>query len=297
MLRYPRRVTDNASGDGDPTPSEQDGRDDAQGRRSARRRSKALLELSDRRRVEIVAALRRARVALPGDPLFGDPLSTAGPGTTRAVARVADRLAGDEPSPARELGLGALQVWQAMLERAGRGKGAREVTVMFTDLVAFSRWSLTAGDEATLDLLRRVAVAVEPPVLEHGGDVVKRMGDGMMAVFASADRAMQAAVAANDNLADIEVDGYRPVMRIGIHTGTPRAVSGDWFGVDVTVAARVMATGGNGRTMISAAALAALHPDTLDKLGRRVKPYRRNFFAPLSGVPEDLRIYTVLRSV
>jgi class 3 adenylate cyclase len=208
------------------------------------------------------------------------------------VARAADKLVGDTPSAAREIGFGALQVWQAMLERVGRGRGSQEVTVMFTDLVAFSSWSLSAGDEATLELLRVVAKVIEPPIADRGGHVVKRMGDGVMAVFTSADRAVRAAARAKRNLAEVEVCGYRPHMRVGLHTGSPREIGGDWLGVDVTIAARVMEAGGNGNTMLSEATLRSLQPETLEELGYAVKHYRRSFFAaPLSGVPEDLRIF------
>lgn len=243
-------------------------------------------------RADLIGVIRRARENLPGDPAFGDPLSVSGPGGPRAVARAADKLVGDSPSAAREIGLGALQVWQAMMERVGRGKGSQQVTVMFTDLVAFSSWSLSAGDEATLELLRRVAKAVEPPIADRGGQVVKRMGDGVMAVFASPDGAVRAAVAAKQRLARIEVQGYKPQMRVGLHTGSPRELGGDWLGVDVTIAARVMESGGNGNTMLSEPTLLALQPETLAELGCSARPYRRSFFAaPLSGVPEDLRIF------
>lgn len=243
-------------------------------------------------RGDLIGAIRKARENLPGDPAFGDPLSVSGPGGARAVARAADKLVGDSPSAARELGLGALQVWQAMLERVGKGRGTQEITIMFTDLVAFSSWSLTAGDEQTLELLRRVAKAIEPPIADRGGTVIKRMGDGLMAVFPSADRAVRAAVAAKENLTGVTVGGYRPQMRMGLHTGTPREIGGDWLGLDVTIAARVMEAGGNGNTMLSAATLDSLHDETLEELGFGVKPYRRSFFAaPLSGVPEDLRIF------
>jgi hypothetical protein len=55
-----------------------------------------------------VAFVRRARRLLPGDPEFGDPLSTAGEGGPRAAARAADRLLGDRDAASREVSLGVL---------------------------------------------------------------------------------------------------------------------------------------------------------------------------------------------
>lgn len=241
-----------------------------------------------------VDAVRRVRRALPGDPGFGDPLSTAGPGGARAVARVADRLLDDHPGVSREVGLGALQVWQALLERTGRGRGTRAMTLVFTDLVGYSDFALAAGDEATVELLRAVARAIEPPVADHGGHVVKRMGDGMMAVFARPDGALEAVFEARAALATVECHGHRPRMRVGVHTGMPRQVGADWLGVDVNVAARVMQAGADGKVMASAATVDALGSDRLDELGLRVRPYRRGLFASAPrGVPNDLQMYTV----
>src|SRR5690349_22928402 len=93
----------------------------------------------------VVAFLRRARRSLPGDPDFGDPLSAAGVGGPRAAARVADRLL-DREAATREMSLGALQVWQALTERVSGKPANPEVTLVFSDLVGFSAWSLQAGD-------------------------------------------------------------------------------------------------------------------------------------------------------
>ncbi len=245
-------------------------------------------------RAEFIDAIRRLRAVLPGDPAFGDALSTTGTGGPQVAARATERLVGPKPSATKELSLGALQVWEARRRRAGRGAEPAEVTVLFTDLVAFSSWSLRVGDEATLELLRKVATAIEPPIVEHGGRVVKRLGDGVMAVFESPDSAVSAVVAARAALGGVDVDGYTPRMRAGLHTGMPREIGGDWLGVDVTIAARVMEAGGNGNTMLSEATLHALAPATLGRLGYRVRLYRRSRFAgPLSGVPEDLKIYSL----
>lgn len=213
------------------------------------------------------------------------------------MARVADRFLDDEPGASREVGLGALQLWQAVLERAGRGRGERDVTIVFTDLVGFSSWSLVAGDADTLTLLRQVSKAVEPAIDGHGGHVVKRLGDGLMAVFHRPENAVRAASAARAALADVDVDGYTPIMRVGIHTGSPRQIGSDWLGVDVTVAARVMETGGNGNLMISQYSLEQIPPGTLEDIGLSARPYRRGFFAPkLNGVPDDLRILRLVRT-
>ncbi|WP_204079814.1 adenylate/guanylate cyclase domain-containing protein [Mycobacterium riyadhense] len=240
----------------------------------------------------VVAFIRRARRLLPGDPEFGDPLSTAGEGGPRAAARAADRLLGDRDAASREVSLGVLQVWQALTESISRRPANPEVTLVFTDLVGFSTWSLQAGDDAALVLLRQVARAVEPPLLDAGGHIVKRMGDGIMAVFRRPDVAVRAVVAAQDAVKSVEVHGYTPRMRVGIHTGRPQRLGADWLGVDVNIAARVMERATKGGIMISSPTLDLIPQSELDELGVVAKRARRPIFSSkLTGIPPDLAIY------
>ena len=242
----------------------------------------------------VIAAIRRARHALPGDPDFGDPLSTAGEGGAQAAVRAADRLIRDREAATREVGLATLQVWQALTERVSGRPVNAEVTIVFTDLVGFSDWSLRAGDEATLRLLRKVAQAAEPPLLDAGGHIVKRMGDGMMATFLDPATAVRATLTAQDAAQIVEVDGYRPRMRAGIHTGRPQRIGGDWLGVDVNIAARVMDRATRGGLIISAETLERISPEDLESLGVTVKRVRRQVFAPRQqGVPADLVMYRI----
>ncbi|SDD34362.1 Adenylate cyclase, class 3 [Mycolicibacterium neoaurum] len=242
----------------------------------------------------VVAMIRRARRALPGDPEFGDPLSAAGEGGPRAAARAADRLL-EREAVSREISLGALQVWQALTERVSGKPANREMTLVFTDLVGFSAWSLRAGDDATLRLLRRVAQVTEPPLLAQGGHIVKRMGDGAMIVFTDPSIAVRAVLAALDAVQSVEVDGYTPRMRAGIHTGHPQRIGSDWLGVDVNIAARVMERASRGGLVISHTTVeAAGGVDALAALGVSVKRVRKQLFATKpSGVPEDLVMYWV----
>lgn len=267
------------------------------GRRAASLNNAAQWLRSTNQSPGVVAFIRRARRLLPGDPEFGDPLSTAGDGGPRAAARAADRLLGDRDAASREVSLTVLQVWQAMTEAVARRPANPEVTLVFTDLVGFSSWSLQAGDDAALTLLRRVARAVEPPLLDAGGHIVKRMGDGIMAVFRNPTVAVQAVLAAKENLSAVEVGGYRPRMRVGVHTGRPQRLAADWLGVDVNIAARVMERATKGGVMISGQTLDLIPQSELDALGVVAKRARKPVFsAKASGVPADLAIYRLEHS-
>ncbi|WP_224770415.1 adenylate/guanylate cyclase domain-containing protein [Mycobacterium simulans] len=258
----------------------------------SRRRSPVQWLRSTNNSPAVVAFVRRARRLLPGGPEFGDPLSTAGEGGPRAAARAADRLLGDRDAASREVSLGVLQVWQALTESISRRPANPEVTLVFTDLVGFSTWSLQAGDDAALMLLRQVARAVEPPLLDAGGHIVKRMGDGIMAVFRRPDVAVRAVVAAQDAVKLVEVHGYTPRMRVGIHTGRPQRLGADWLGVDVNIAARVMERATKGGIMISSPTLDLIPQSELDELGVVAKRARRPIFSSkLTGIPPDLAIY------
>lgn len=259
---------------------------------ASRRRSPAQWLRSTNHSPGVVAFVRRARRLLPGDPEFGDPLSTAGEGGPRAAARAADRLLGDRDAASREVSLGVLQVWQALTEAVSRRPANPEVTLVFTDLVGFSTWSLQAGDEATLTLLRQVARAVETPLLDAGGHIVKRMGDGIMAVFRNPTVAVRAVFAAEEALKAVNVQGYTPRMRVGIHTGRPQRLGADWLGVDVNIAARVMERATRGGIMISSPTLDLIPQSELDALGVVAKRARRPMFSSkLTGIPPDLAIY------
>ena len=201
-------------------------------------------------------------------------------------------MLGDDDAASRELSLATLQVWQAIKDRRSGRPAHEEITLVFTDLVGFSEWALQAGDDAMLRLLRWVAQVVEPPLLEAGGQVVKRMGDGIMAVLADAVTAITAVQTAQRALKNVEVDGYTPTMRVSIHTGRPRRIGSDWLGIDVNIAARVMECADNGEVLISGATLQRLTPEQLDELGMHAKRVRRAMFAHQpTGVPDDFTIY------
>ncbi len=235
----------------------------------------------------LLSAARGIRRRLPGDEKFGDPLSTAGRAPVEVIARSVSALQPGRQSVAKELGLSALQVWQSVSEATGRGRGDLEMALLFTDLVGFSGWALHAGDAAVLELLRDVGTEVEAVITQHEGRIVKRLGDGLMATFLSADAAVEAALDAQEAMRGIEVDGYSPRMRAGVHWGRPRKLGGDYLGVDVNVAARVTAAAKAGQVLVSDTLLAKIDGDVLQT--GRAKRLRAD------GTPSGLRVAEVSR--
>src|SRR5262249_42880432 len=73
--------------------------------------------------------------------------------------------------------------------RMGRGVAERiDAVVWFSDLRGFTRITDTAT-ERVIPLLNDYADAIVSATHEHGGDVLKLIGDGTLAIFTAEDRA------------------------------------------------------------------------------------------------------------
>jgi class 3 adenylate cyclase len=203
------------------------------------------------------------------------------------IARGVTTLRSEPESVVKEIGLTGLQLWQSLSEATGRGRGDRELALLFTDLAGFSSWALQVGDATALELLREVGVATESAILECRGRVVKRLGDGLMATFLTDEGAVDAALRAQDAVGEIEIDGYRPRMRAGLHWGRPRRLGGDYLGVDVNVAARVAEAADPEQVLVSSEMLERLDAEAL-KVGR---PKRLK----AEGAPRGLQVVEISR--
>jgi adenylate cyclase len=232
----------------------------------------------------LLKMFRTARARLPGDSAYGDPLSLSPEQASGIIGTQLALVTQERPSVLKELGFSALQVWQYLSESQGRGHGDKEVAILFTDLAGFSTWALDAGDTLAVELLRRVAKRVEPCITSNNGRVVKRLGDGLMAVFDDAEQAVEAAVEARAATTEVEVGGHRPRLRAGVHLGTPRQLGGDYLGVDVNIAARVGAAAGPGEVLIS--------EPVRERLDDGVSVRRKWRFSG-KGTPAGLKVFSV----
>lgn len=233
---------------------------------------------------KLVAAVQKLRDVLPGDSAIGNP-AELGDKQPQVLGRLLADVDKRRPNALGQAGLGALQIWQSIAESQAAGRGEHELAIVFTDLVEFSSWALEAGDDNAVELLHSVSAAIEPPVLKRKGTVVKRLGDGMMAVFSDPAAAVDALAEGQRRVAAVEVAGYRPKMRAGMHVGRPRKVDDDYFGVDVNVAARVAEAAGPDEVLLSGQALKAV--------GKRKVRAQAKGPVGAKGVPEDVELFAV----
>ena len=154
--------------------------------------------------------------------------------------------------------------------------------ILAADVVGYS--ALMAQDEAaTLAALNEFRKAVlEPLMARHSGRIVKLMGDGMLAEFASVVDAVEFAVAFQSAAAAWQ-DG-RIVLRIGINLGDVLTEGRDIFGDGVNVAARLEALADPGGICISGI--------VFDSLGTKVDArFRSDGEHQLKNIPAPVRIY------
>lgn len=139
-------------------------------------------------------------------------------------------------------------------------------TIMFTDIVGYTSLTLRTGDENAMRVLRRHNEIVRDALRQFGGTEVKHTGDGVMASFADAHRALQAAVKIQDEVESTgTADGDdRLRLRIGISAGEPIQEGADLFGVSVNLASRLCDAAGPGDVYLAQEFIEALETRSVD---------------------------------
>ncbi|HKB49998.1 MAG TPA: adenylate/guanylate cyclase domain-containing protein [Solirubrobacterales bacterium] len=119
-------------------------------------------------------------------------------------------------------------------------------SVLFTDIVASTTRAAELGDRAWREVLERHDALVDRVVSEHGGRVVKHIGDGALSAFGGPAMAMRCAEALRDGVAELGIE-----LRGGIHTGECEAIGEDLGGLAVHIGARVGALAEPGEIVVS----------------------------------------------
>ncbi len=141
-------------------------------------------------------------------------------------------------------------------EEAAAGAQAPEAgafrTILFTDVEGSTALTQRLGDAQARDLLREHERIVREALKAHGGSEVKTMGDGFMASFSSATKALECAIAMQRAFAQRNESAAEPIkVRIGLNAGEPIAEDNDLFGTAVNRAARITAEAEGGQILVA----------------------------------------------
>lgn len=212
------------------------------------------------------------------------PISTATP--FEVLERMLERTVERRPSALASLGLSAIEVLAAAVGGGSdTGPSAEGLTVVFTDLEGFTRYTAQRGDAEATRLLTEHYRASGPIVRSRGGRVVKRLGDGLLLTFPEP----AAAVLATLELTEAPPKPLR--VRAGMHHGPVVAQRSDVVGHVVNVAARVAQSADGGEVLVTAELRDAVAEDLPGVAFGRLRRRR------LKGVDDRVLVCPVTRAV
>jgi adenylate cyclase len=129
--------------------------------------------------------------------------------------------------------------------------------VVFTDLVGFTEFTATSGDEEAVRLLA-VQDDIVTKLLPTDARIVKELGDGLMIFFPTACEAVTTMLDVLDAFAGASDRDEMPLwVRVGAHWGCPAVRGADLVGHDANVAARVVDVAAPGELLVSEPLVAA----------------------------------------
>jgi class 3 adenylate cyclase/CHAT domain-containing protein/tetratricopeptide (TPR) repeat protein len=152
----------------------------------------------------------------------------------------------DEKEPAQSPGMKS-DVWDYVrrrneLDKEIQEKFNRPVTIMFTDIKGSTTFFDMRGDLEGVTMLQRHNELVVPPIEAHGGRVLQRLGDGLLATFPTATPGVKAGIEIQKRLHEYNSrapERERIHVRVGLNSGMGLVEESNVFGDAVNTAARV----------------------------------------------------------
>jgi adenylate cyclase len=165
------------------------------------------------------------------------------------------------------------------------GPDAVEGTIVFTDIVGFTEFTASRGDDEALSLLATQDRLVDA-ALPDEARVVKELGDGLLLWFADPVTALHSAFALQSGFdEESSARGIPLWIRIGMHHGTALRRGDDLVGHDVNVAARIVDVAAPGEVLTSESVRATVDPSAARVCFTELGP------VVMKGIPTPVRLW------
>jgi class 3 adenylate cyclase len=204
-------------------------------------------------------------LSLPSAAVHGElrrvlPELCQGSGAEEMRVALVEALKGKEGAAALESTAGsALEaglIEQAKLDFKFRRENAQVLTVFFTDMVDFTGTSARTVASNLIKLIGAFESITLPTIAALHGSLIKKMGDGLLAVFKHPLNAAVASVQIQKKIREynqFRTDSEKFNVRIGLNTGMVIRKDSDVFGDTVNVAARMQSSASPGDILLTQA--------------------------------------------
>jgi class 3 adenylate cyclase len=165
-----------------------------------------------------------------------------------------------------------------------------EVAVLFADVVGSTRLFEVLGDLSARDLIVACVDVMRSATERNRGNVIKTIGDEILAIFPTADDAVNAAAEMQHDVSvhpALSVQGQHVAIRIGCHFGPVVLEQGDIFGASVHTANRMTSQAKSGQIILSADTVARLSPEW-QAMTRQIDT------TPVRGRAEEVELFEVM---
>ncbi len=164
----------------------------------------------------------------------------------------------------------------------------RNLTVMFTDMKGFTAETSRRSRKQLAMLLETHEKITREAVDENSGEVIKNLGDGFLAIFASSTNALLAAKRLQEHVRKYNLnvpDMTKFELKIAIASGDVIFKNDDVFGDPVNLASRVLTLAEPGQILFTQSVFLSMNKNEIPtaEVGER----------QLKGLAEPIRIYKV----
>ena len=165
-----------------------------------------------------------------------------------------------------------------------------QVAVLFADVVGSTRLYEVLGDRAARDMIVVCVDIMRSATERNRGSVIKTIGDEILAIFPTADDAVNAAAEMQHDIGvhpTLQMQGQHVAIRIGCHFGSVVLENRDIFGASVHTANRMTSQAKAGQIVLTA--------DTVQRLSPEWRAVTRQIdVTPLKGRTEEFELFEVL---
>jgi len=165
-----------------------------------------------------------------------------------------------------------------------------EVAVLFADVVGSTRLYEVLGDHQARDMILACVEIMRDATQRNRGSVIKTIGDEILAVFPTADDAVNAAGEMQHDIGahpGLLVKGQHVAIRIGCHYGPVVLENRDIFGASVHTANRMTSQAKAGQIILTA--------DTVQRLCPEWRAVTRQIdVTSVRGRSEEVELFEVL---